>query len=149
VAGFAAVQFVGNHGRTGIGLLFAVFFFLGLLNGLGYIVLRLLGRNAALEFPGQAFGIFVELVGIGVAVIFEDGAPVHRDVSDGLSGAGCDEIVQLAADFLFERGFFAELFYLLLFGKVQYEGVLLLEGGANLRGQQGDDHHEMENHGDV
>ena len=103
---------------------------------------------AVLEVLRQAFGVAVQLVRIRVAVVLELGA-VHRHVPHGLGAGGGKEVFQLRERRAGKLFLLLDALLFLLFGEVQHEGVLPLDGVPDLAQQQNDNHREMNDRGDI
>ena len=149
MGGLAAVKLPRQDGGTAVGLLLGLRFGGRRLHGILNKVFRIFDAAvlAVLEVLRKSFGVAVKLVGVGVAVVLELGA-VHRDVAHRLCTGGGDEVLQLlhGVAMQFFVGLF--LFFFLLLGEVQHEGVLPLGGISDPEQQQNDDHREMYDRGD-
>jgi hypothetical protein len=88
-----------------------------------------------LEVLCQAFGVAVQLVRVGVAVVLELG-PVHRHVADGLAADGGEHVLQLRDGAAVQFFLLLLRLFLLLFGEVQHKGVLPLDGIPDLADEQ-------------
>ena len=46
------------------------------------VIVRLVGFESVFQLLGKPLRIFIKLLGVGVAVVLKDRAPVHGDIPD-------------------------------------------------------------------
>ena len=91
---FPALKGIGRYRRTTVGLLLWILFLNRGLVDRDVVLVRLVGLESVLELLCEPLGVFVKLLGVGVAVVLQGGAHVHGDIPYRDTGGGSEELVQ-------------------------------------------------------